>query len=354
MTPELIEFDRRRRGAGITAAADGSGTALRGACSPAPRLTVRHILVPFDGSPLAERTAPFVAAVARAFSARVTILRVLEHGEPPQAAPVDALEWEMARAEAHASLKKLAAALENQGCEAGVELLQGRAAEQISHFAGREAVDLIVLSSHGAGGLHGWHLASTVHKVIASAPSSVLVVPAQWPLQPEAMRLRRILVPLDCSQRAECILPAASELARAHEAELLLAHVVPEPEIPRRLPPSSDDLRLAAKLTERNRREARHYLLEAQGRLASNAVRVDTRLSVSPRINQALQQMAREEQVDLVVLCAHGRAGDADQRYGSVAASFLHEGAVPTLILQDFTPAPGAPTVAAITERPGH
>jgi nucleotide-binding universal stress UspA family protein len=74
--------------------------------------------------------------------------------------------------------------------------------------------------------------------VVARTHASLLVVPAHGAdgQRDGALLLRRILVPLDCSPRAEWVFPLATALARAHDAELILAHVVPEPEIPRRLP----------------------------------------------------------------------------------------------------------------------
>ena len=299
----------------------------------AARLTIRHILVPLDGSPLAERTLPFVTAVATGFSARVTLVRVVESVE--SAPVIDAVEFEMARAEAHAHLVSLEAALRSQGISTAIEIVQGKAAEQVPHFAKTHNADLVVLSTHGAGGLQSWNLGGTVQKVIATTHASVLIVPAQRSTT-DAVQFRKILVPLDCSQRAECILPAAMALAQAHTAELILAHVVREPEVPRRLLPSSEDVDLAEKLTEGNRCEARRYLRDIENRLAAMTGRVEVRLVVSPHPVQALRELATQEQADLIVLSAHGNTGDPKQRYGSVASQFLHEGAEPLIILQDL------------------
>src|SRR5207302_612916 len=115
-------------------------------------------------------------------------------------------------------------------------------------------------------------------------------------------------------QRAEFILPAATALARAHDAQLILAHVVPEPEMPRRMPPSSEDLDLAERIIERNCSEATRYLGDMQRRLAANGARVDVRIVVSSHRTQSLRELARQEHADLVVLAAHGSTGDAKER----------------------------------------
>src|SRR3990167_2091993 len=110
--------------------------------------------------------------------------------------------------------------------------------------------------------------------IVARPSNSLLVVPAHTAQGQRVgeIGLRRILVPLDCSPRAECVLPLATALARAHDAELILAHVAPEPEIPRRLPPSAEDLAVVSQLTERNRLEGGRYLGELRERLVGERI----------------------------------------------------------------------------------
>jgi nucleotide-binding universal stress UspA family protein len=225
-----------------------------------------------------------------------------------------------------------------QDVDTQVEMVQGRAAEQITLFAKRLPADLIVLARHGDSGVHAWAMGGTAQKIVAGAPTSMLIVPAEerGVSAPLTVQLRRMMLPLDCSQRAECILPAATALARTHDAELILAHVVPEPEMPRRMGPSQADLALARRLVERNRQAAQGYLRDVQSRLSSVSDRVQVRLCVAPRRAQTLHDLAQREGIDLVILSAHGSTGDAHQRYGTVAAEFLQAGYGPVIILQDL------------------
>jgi nucleotide-binding universal stress UspA family protein len=192
--------------------------------------------------------------------------------------------------------------------------------------------------------------------VVARTRTSVLVVPAHAAEGQRIgdVRLRRILVPLDCSPRAECILPLATALARAHDAEMILAHVVPEPEMPRRLPPSVEDVAVASQLTERNRVEGERYLIELRDRLEPKP-HVRTRIVMSSRRARAIRTMADEADVDLVMVSAHGRTGDALERYGSVAARLLEESSRPIIVLQDLrTGREPTRAEAAAQSRPGH
>jgi len=322
-------------------------------------ITIRHVLVPLDGSPLAECALPWAVAVAQALGARMTLLRVLERPGISEATSHhhDAVDWEMRRAEARSQLSGIDRGLKGRGLTATVELMEGRPAEQIINFARAQHVDLVVLSSHGEGGLTGWALSSMALMIVARTSNSLLVVPAHTAQGQRVgeIGLRRILVPLDCSPRAECVLPLATALARAHDAELILAHVAPEPEIPRRLPPSAEDLAVVSQLTERNRLEGGRYLGELRERLVGERIRVSTRLVVSSRRAQAIRAMADEAAVELVMVSAHGRTGDARDRYGNVAARLFEQITRPLLVLQDLGPRrEPTPAEEAARGRPGH
>ena len=328
----------------------------RAACG---ELTIRYVLVPLDGSPLAECALPWAVAVAQALGARMTLLRVLERPAISSGTSHhhDAVDWEMRRAEARSQLSRIDRDLKGRGLTSAVELLEGRPAEQIINLARALHVDLVVLSSHGEGGLTGWALSSTALMVVARTHASLLVVPAHSAEGQRVgeLRLRRILVPLDCSPRAECVLPLATALARAHDAELILAHVVPEPEIPRRLPPSAEDLAVASQLTEGNRLEGERYLGELRERVVGQHVRVSTRLVVSSRRAEAIRAMADEADVELVMVSAHGRTGDARDRYGNVAARLFEQTPRPLIVLQDLGPwREPTPAEEAARSRPGH
>ncbi len=303
---------------------------------PCPGHAPRHILVPLDGSSLAERAVAYVAAVGKGASARVTLLRVLT----PTAGPLatDALDWEIQRREAAAYLAKIQADLAAAGIKASVEIVQGKPSEQVLHLAAASDVDLIVLSSHGEGGVGQWSLSSTAHKVITSSSTSLLIVPVRAHQEEVSLdlRFRKVLVALDCSSRSECTLPTATEIARAHHADLILANVVPEPELPRRVSPSAHDLELAQELTEGNRREAVRYLRELQKRLTGSTDRVQMRTVVSGRSAQALRDLAQHEDVDLIVVSAHGVTGDPATPYGTVAGRLLQEADRPVIVVQDL------------------
>ena len=310
-----------------------------------------HILVPLDGSSLAECVLPHAAAVAQAFGARVTLVRVLERTRTAgRTGPVDLLDWQISKREAGAYLDGLTNRLRDAGLRTESAVLEGPAAERIVEFVGGHDVNLIVLSSHGRSGLSIWNVSSVVQKIILRAYVPTMIVRAYQPvtLDLTGLRYRRLLVPLDCSQRAECVLPSATNLARFHESQLLLVHVVSRPEMPRRAPPTQEDVELANCITERNRVEAARYLEQLQSQLSLD---VQTRLLVSDNAVATLHDLVDQENMDLVVLSGHGHSGGTKWPYGSMAVNFIAYGTTPLLIVQDLSPDEVARTQAEVAAR---
>jgi nucleotide-binding universal stress UspA family protein len=249
----------------------------------------------------------------------------------------DLLDWRISTAEAKAYLEAVAKRLEGIGVEAETAIVEGQAAEQVIEFSRSRDVGLIILSSHGQSGLSGWNVSSVVQKIIMRACVPTMIARAYQPSTADltGLRYRRLLVPLDGSQRAECVLPPATTLARSQGARVVLAHVTHRPELPRRVPPAGEDLELVNRLTERNRQEAASYLEELRARLP---VETETRLVVEESVAASLHQLVDQEGVDLVVLSAHGSSGGMKWPYGSVAVSFIAYGTTPLLIVQDLSP----------------
>jgi nucleotide-binding universal stress UspA family protein len=265
------------------------------------------------------------------------------------------LGWNLRKAEAEAYLEGWTARLQEIGFRTESRILEGQAAEQIIEFAHSQSVELIVLSSHGRSGLSGWNISSVVQKIILRAYVPTMIVRAYQPCAGDlrSLRYRRLLVPLDGSQRAECVLPLVTSLARFHGSQLLLAHLVRRPEIPRPVPLTQEELELVNQLTERNRLFASNYLEKISAQLP---VGVETRLLVSDDIAATLHDLVEEEDVDVVVLGAHGYSGRTKWPYGSVALGFIIYGTTPLLIVQDLSQEEVETTLAemAAAEHKGH
>jgi len=294
-----------------------------------------NILVPIDRSSLAECVLPHVIAIAGVFESQVVLLHVMDSTNlASQPRAVDPLDWQIRKAEAEAYMHDLALRLQKAHLPTERHILEGQAAERIVEFAHNHDANLIILSSHGQSGLSGWNVSSVVQKIVLRASTSIMVVRAHQPPLPEltGLRYRRLLIPLDGSQRAESVLPQAATLARAHQAQIVLAHIVRRPEMPRRTPPTRQDIELADQVVERNRTEAIEYLEQVKSRLPGE---VQTRVLVSEHVFSALHELVDQEKIDLVLMSAHGYSGQTRWPYGSIVVSFVAYGTTPLLIVQD-------------------
>jgi nucleotide-binding universal stress UspA family protein len=297
---------------------------------------LNKILVPLDGSALAECVLPHAAGLARTMKTTVILLRVLaqdHHTDPLQA--VDPLNWHLRKAEARAYLNDIRDRLQQTGIVAEVVVLEGSPVDRIVEYARERLVDLILLSSHGYSGLSGWNVSSSVQKIIHRAYTSFLIVRA---FQPEPAdlpyhRYNRILIPLDGSQRAESVLPVLSSLVSAPQTELVLTYVISRPEMPRRAPLTAEENDLMDDIIARNEDEASRYLDPLRTRLPGE---VKIQILVGNNVASALHRLAEQEAVDLVLLSAHGYSADNRFPYGSVVISFIAYGATPLLIMQDL------------------
>jgi len=307
----------------------------------------KQLLAPLDGSAIAECTLPHLVALAHAYEAQVTLVNVLEPSETALGGqPINPLEWELSRAEAQAYLDKVGQRLRAEAqIEAEQVLLEGQAAQRICEYAHDNEVDLIVISSHGRSGLSRWNVSSVVRKIVQRAHRSVMIVRAYSAGEQEVAGLRygRLLAPLDGSKRAEAVLSAAVTLARFHEAQLLLGHVVVQPEMPCQVLITEDDETLVKRFVARNREIIAQYMEQLRDRLA---YAFEPRLLASDNIAVALHNLVEEAEVDLVLLCAHGYSGKTKWPYGSITTSFIEYGSTPLLVVQDLSPQEVEPTKA--------
>ena len=351
-----------------------------------------RILVPLDGSTLAERAIPHAEQFARIFGSNIILLQVLDptsYHENPN--PVDPLSWQIRKAEADMYMNGIAARIREDLWESALDakgaqsrgrdekktrveysIREGKPAENIVDFAHTENIDLLIISTHGSGGLSRWNINSVTQKVINLIYLPVLIVRAYNQPETEDARIhyRRILLPIDSSRRAECALPIGIALARGEmstglaseaitlsphdsalatsslQTQLILAAVIKPPELPIPEPYPVEIVQLYEKLMHISRQAVSNYLNEMKERLS---VKCEIRVVEHNSVSFAIQELANQEDIDLIVLCAHGYTGQSTWPYGSVARNYIEHGTKPVLVIQDLPRSQVQPTVAEIS-----
>ncbi|MDZ7789946.1 MAG: universal stress protein [Xanthomonadales bacterium] len=294
-----------------------------------------RILVPLDGSDYAEQALVHAGRMARAFSSRIFLLRVLsEVGDSHGEHSADCVDWRLRKAEAQRYLRNLIADERLAGAPVESEVMDGQPAEAVAQFIEHNDIRLVVLSAWGAGGASGLPYGGTVHKVLANIRIPYLIVRGQAGDAKAGEPYRHVMVSLDGSQPAEVSLHVASALDRDGGMKMELLHVVSEPLMPRRRPLTAREQSLKSELVECNRRVAAGYLEELRDRLASRH-EINTRLETSARPVETIAEVCLQERPDLLVLAVHHNDGESGWSSEAVRQVLLTRITTPVLALQD-------------------
>jgi nucleotide-binding universal stress UspA family protein len=279
----------------------------------------RSIVVALDGSAFAERALPFATAIAERSGARLVLVR---------AAPDEGL------VEAHDYLRGLAAparGVGGRGERPAVDTVAhpGEPVTVLLDEAHRRGADLLVLATHGRSGLGRWRYGSVADAVLRHADLPLLLVPATcdrtWP----GDRALRLLVTLDGSAFARQALPAAGAVARLMGGEVVLLRVVEPPDSSPFTPAVEEQLRaMAPEVTA-----AEVYLEEVAATLRAGKRDVTT-CAVAGAAAPTIAAVARDREVDLIVMATHGRGGLVRAVLGSVATGTLHRADRPLLLVR--------------------
>ena len=147
-------------------------------------LVFKKIIVPLDGSPLAESALPQARELAGLTGSEIRLVRVVDFTNLENAGAVGlALEYvpsgdvlDVEQAEAERYLEAIATELRADGLPVETEVYRGRVSRVLAQVA--TADDLIVMASHGRGGLTRWFLGSVAEDLLRQAKAPVMLVRA--------------------------------------------------------------------------------------------------------------------------------------------------------------------------------
>ncbi len=141
----------------------------------------KRILLPLDGSPLAEQALPHAIAMAERFQSELVLLRVLiPLPRPPTTAEAALQRVEKTMAVfVHEYLERVAASVQERGITVQMVTIEGRPHVQIIQYAENNQVDLIVMCTRGQSGLSRWLMGNVSDRVVRGAGLPVMLVRAQ-------------------------------------------------------------------------------------------------------------------------------------------------------------------------------
>ena len=288
------------------------------------------ILIPLDGSQLAEGALAYGVAFARALGERIVLITAWEGTESELGSdfPAMALEIEQ-KANAHytAYLDGVRARLD-AGVKVETHVVSGDATDEILKAAETTHARLLVIGTHGRSGIGRWMYGSTASRLVREAAVPLVVVGPHALQRPAAeVAFKHILLPLDGSPLSEAALPVAKEMAAALGARLTLARVVgwAVQTYPYSLPDA-----YIPQIDEEMEAGAKAYLGRKQKEVEGTPVDA---FVVRGAVADGLMDICEKHSVDLVVMTTHARSGIARAALGSAADRML-QGKVPVLLIR--------------------
>lgn len=275
---------------------------------------LKKILVPLDGSALAEKAIGYAAELSIPTGASMLLVRVANSHTLPGVDARERKEGAIYEAERYLTEKAARLIERGYGCQAVVPY--GTPADCIAEQARMQNSSLIVMSTHGRTGPTRLVFGSVAEQVVARSCVPVLVTRAWLPSDPSSFLQDRPLfvVPLDGSTFAESALEPAVQLADDIGAAVLLVRAEP------------DSARVS---------EALAYLTHMESTLQSRypdlTVIIDVRSGDPAR---AIDTAFRQNGASVVVMATHGRSGLRRSVTGSVAGRVLREGTAPIVLIR--------------------
>jgi nucleotide-binding universal stress UspA family protein len=286
---------------------------------------IKTILVPLDGSETAERALPHAAALALFFDARLLLARVPETRVMPvmvgEMWATEEVESEDSQQHAEAYLEQVAVRPEFEAIEVTTVTPGHPVTEGLIQTIEDESVDLIVMTTHGYSGFQRFVFGSVADKLVHIAPAPIYLVreTEDHVLEPV---FRRIMVPLDGSELAEQALETAKHLSHATGAAITLMQV---PTVPSYITGIPETAGWIPKYLAERAAEATAYLQDVAARLADDGLEVDIDVEVvtAGSVADGILSAAVEHDVNVIVMCTHGRTGLGRWVFGSVADKVL-------------------------------
>jgi len=285
----------------------------------------KNILLPLDGSALAEQILPYARVFAEAYEIPMTLLWVndpeamLGYGDPKQGAEY---------------LRKASASYLAPSVTVDYVVERGKPAEIIVELAKSQPACLIAMATHGLSGIQRWLLGSVANKVVHGAANPMLLIrPGEDQDPATPVQLKTAFVPLDGSGLAEQILPHVKALVRKMRLEVQLVRVYAVPGDAYLI---SEGVYIAP-LADRHgeiQREAETYLQGKYEEFRAEGLEHVITTTIQGDPAGVIVDLARKTANNLVAMSTHGRSGVGRWLMGSVAEKVIQHCKDPVLMIR--------------------
>jgi nucleotide-binding universal stress UspA family protein len=292
-----------------------------------------RMLIPLDGSKVAEQVLPYARFLAKALKIPVELLEVVDLealrllANPERGRYIDTLLSE--KIETNKSYLE-AIAQSFQGTQVTCFVEKGTPEDMIIERAASDKDTLIVMATHGRSGIQRWVLGSVTDKVLHGSTNHLFLIRAND--QAEAggeAPLKKVIVPLDGSPLAETVLPYVVDLAKKMRLEVVFMRSYA-------LPTSTADEyeTYSDELISQIEAEAQDYLAEkVREAKAKGLENVSSVVNVGYGAEEIIT-LARKTPDNFITMCTHGRSGVKRFVLGSVTDRVVRHSGDPVLIIR--------------------
>ena len=291
---------------------------------------IKDILCPVDRSPSSLQAFGYAIALARWQGARLNLLEVIEGAVPPggRRAPGDHSVPHDLRAALERDLTRVLTARRASDVRVKIFMRKGNVVQEVLAQAKASRADLVVMGSHGRGGVQRLVLGSVAEKVLRLATCPVLTVRAGVRLARRSQSpFGTILCATDFSAAANRAVAYAKRLAKEANAKLVVMHAVEWP--------FGDAVTsgAVAELRKSIESSARERLLRLLPRSSSDGPGAQPVVTTG-KASAAIVKIARARSVDLIVMGVSGRGAADAAVLGSTTHQVIREGTWPVLTVR--------------------
>jgi nucleotide-binding universal stress UspA family protein len=271
----------------------------------------KNILVPLDGSELAERVVPAALYLAEVMGGSVTLLTVVAK-KSRAAADLLAKAIQTGQFEANLYLQTVRKHYLPSLVPIETAVITGKPDKAIVEFAHENDADLIIMSTHGRSGITRWSFGRTADKVLRRSPCPTVILRSEHDIRPD--QFRRVLLPLDGSHLAERVLEPALEMVNTMGVQLFLIQVVEKGSF---YGFGHDEAHINEEVEA-----AQTYLAELRERAIPPNVAVYPHVAVGSAAD-VIVDFAVEQEIDLIIVSSRGDSGFDSWMFGSVAEKVM-------------------------------
>jgi nucleotide-binding universal stress UspA family protein len=290
---------------------------------------LNKLLVPLDGSELAERSLLYVKELAAGFNSEIQLIFVddVRH---------DATHRHLHEMYMDEISQQLRDQVSQTGSKSTIKVVtrDGEAASEVITYADENNVDLVVITSHGSTGIMPWTMGGVASKLVQHADFPILLIrsngikPKYWPVR----NFSSILVPLDGSEISESVIPHVKEIAQVLKSGVILMRVV-EPVLHVRTIGGPDHFAYTDQQVGEMKLEATEYLNKLSLEFSGTGSSISTELRVGNAANEIIK-FAADSKIRLIAMSSHGKSGVSKWVLGSVSDKVVHAGKTSILLIK--------------------